>query len=105
MIKETNAIEIRALRKVYKAPGGGKKKRRQATLGTSFAPPGIQAPMNLGQDVIALDSLDLDIRQGEFFGLLGPNGAGKSTTIGILTTRILPTGGTATVAGSDVGSQ
>jgi ABC-2 type transport system ATP-binding protein len=104
-VTETNAIEIRALRKVYKAAGGKKKKRSPSTMGTSFAPPGIQAPMNFGQDVIALDSLDLDIPQGEFFGLLGPNGAGKSTTIGILTTRILPTGGTATVAGSDVGSQ
>ena len=62
-------------------------------------------PMLSAQDVIALDSLDLDIRQGEFFGLLGPNGAGKSTTIGILTTRIVPTSGTATVAGSDVGTQ
>jgi ABC-2 type transport system ATP-binding protein len=52
--------------------------------------------------VIALDSLDLDIRGGEFFGLLGPNGAGKTTAIGILTTRILPTAGKATVAGADV---
>ena len=99
-----NAIEMRALRKVYKAPGGGKKKKPM-TLGTTFAPPGIPSPMNFGKDIIALDSLDLDIKQGEFFGLLGPNGAGKTTTIGILTTRVLPTAGKATVAGWDVGSQ
>ncbi len=99
-----NAIEIRGLRKVYTAPGGGKRKK-PATLGTTFAPPGIPSPTVYGKDVIALDALDLDIRQGEFFGLLGPNGAGKSTTIGILTTRILPTAGKATVAGWDVGSQ
>ncbi len=68
-------------------------------------PGGIGMPRPSAQDVIALDSLDLDIRQGEFFGLLGPNGAGKSTTIGILTTRIVPTSGTAKVAGSDVGTQ
>ncbi len=68
-------------------------------------PGGIGMPRPSAHDVIALDSLDLDIRQGEFFGLLGPNGAGKSTTIGILTTRIVPTSGTAKVAGSDVGTQ
>ena len=53
-------------------------------------------------DVVALESLDLDIFAGEFFGLLGPNGAGKTTAIGILTTRVLPTSGTAFVAGCDV---
>ena len=56
-------------------------------------------------DVVALDSLDLDIRAGEFFGLLGPNGAGKSTTIGVLTTRIRPTSGRAVVAGADVATE
>jgi ABC-2 type transport system ATP-binding protein len=52
--------------------------------------------------VVALDALDLEIAQGEFFGLLGPNGAGKTTTIGILTTRVLPTAGAALVSGVDV---
>jgi ABC-2 type transport system ATP-binding protein len=52
--------------------------------------------------VVALDALDLDIYEGEFFGLLGPNGAGKTTTIGILTTRVLPTAGSARVSGVDV---
>jgi daunorubicin resistance ABC transporter ATP-binding subunit len=53
-------------------------------------------------DVRAVDGMDLEIRAGEFFGLLGPNGAGKSTTIGMLTTRVLPTAGRAFVAGIDV---
>ncbi|MBK6488515.1 MAG: ATP-binding cassette domain-containing protein [Gemmatimonadetes bacterium] len=52
--------------------------------------------------VVALDTLDLRVREGEFFGLLGPNGAGKTTTIGILTTRVTPTSGRAMVAGLDV---
>lgn len=55
-----------------------------------------------GAEVVALDTLDLRVRDGEFFGLLGPNGAGKTTTIGILTTRVVPTSGRALVAGLDV---
>ena len=53
-------------------------------------------------DVVALDSLELAVYEGEFFGMIGPNGAGKTTTIGILTTRVVPTAGSATVAGADV---
>jgi ABC-2 type transport system ATP-binding protein len=65
-------IEVRKLRKVY--PGG----------------------------VEAVKDLDFDVAPGEVFGLLGPNGAGKSTTIGMLTTTIRPTSGTAQLAGFDV---
>jgi ABC-2 type transport system ATP-binding protein len=53
-------------------------------------------------EITALDGLDLEIAPGEFFGLLGPNGAGKTTMIGVLTTRVRPTSGTAAVAGVDV---
>jgi ABC-2 type transport system ATP-binding protein len=67
-----NAIEVRKLSKTY--PGG----------------------------VEAVKSIDFDVAAGEVFGLLGPNGAGKSTTIGILTTTIRPTSGTALLAGHDV---
>ena len=70
------AIRISGLRKEYAATGNGV--------------------------VVALAGLDLQIDDGEFFGLLGPNGAGKSTTIGILTTRVRPTDGTAVVADADV---
>lgn len=41
----------------------------------------------------AVDSLNLNIEKGEFFGLLGPNGAGKTTTISLLSTLLLPTSG------------
>ena len=53
-------------------------------------------------DILAVDHLDLTVHAGEIFGLLGPNGAGKTTTAGMLTTRTIPTGGKAVVAGIDV---
>jgi ABC-2 type transport system ATP-binding protein len=52
--------------------------------------------------ITAVHDLDLEVRRGELFGLLGPNGAGKTTTVGMLTTRIRPTRGSAAVAGVDV---
>src|SRR5213076_2346996 len=70
-----NTIEVRGLRKTY--PG----------------------------DVRAVKGIDFDVQAGEVFGLLGPNGAGKSTTIGMLTTTVEPSGGTATLAGFDVAAQ
>jgi ABC-2 type transport system ATP-binding protein len=50
----------------------------------------------------AVDGISFDVGPGEFFALLGPNGAGKTTTISILTTTLLPTGGSATIAGRDL---
>jgi len=55
-----------------------------------------------GSDFRAVDGLDLVVGHGEIFGLLGPNGAGKTTTAGMLTTRVVPTSGSASVAGIDV---
>ncbi len=54
--------------------------------------------------VQALKNVSLTIPHG-MFGLLGPNGAGKSTTIGMLTTTVEPTSGTARLAGYDVVAQ
>ena len=55
-----------------------------------------------GADFMAVDNLDLRVRAAEIFGLLGPNGAGKTTTAGMLTTRIVPTAGTAHVGAVDI---
>ena len=49
----------------------------------------------------ALDSINLSIPEGSFFGLLGPNGAGKTTTIGILTGLVNKTSGKTKVFGYD----
>ncbi len=45
----------------------------------------------------ALDGIDLDVQQGDFFALLGPNGAGKSTTIGIISALVNKTSGSVKV--------
>jgi ABC-2 type transport system ATP-binding protein len=52
--------------------------------------------------IVALDGISLQVEAGEIFGLLGPNGAGKSTTVGVLTTRVRPTGGEAWIGDHDV---
>ena len=50
----------------------------------------------------AVDDLNLEIGQGEFFAFLGPNAAGKTTTIKMLTGLLKPSGGRAEVAGFDI---
>ncbi len=63
---------------------------------------GLRKIYNGKQRVVAVDGIDLSVREGELFGLLGPNGAGKTTTISICTTRALPTAGRVRIAGIDV---
>src|SRR5262249_30301909 len=70
-----NAIEVTNLSKTY--PGG----------------------------VEAVKGIDFEVAAGEVFGLLGPNGAGKSTTVGMLTTTIEPSAGSARLAGFDVATE
>ncbi len=52
--------------------------------------------------LVAVDSIDFDIRNGEIFGFLGPNGAGKTTTVMMLTTFLEPTAGTIRIHGYDL---
>jgi ABC-2 type transport system ATP-binding protein len=66
--------------------------------------PAVEA-RGLGKDfgaVRALDALDLDVAEGEFFALLGPNGAGKTTAIHVWATLLRPSRGSARVLGHDV---
>ena len=53
-------------------------------------------------DLRAVEGLDLEVSQGEFFAFLGPNGAGKTTTIKMLAGLLKPTGGSALVGGFDI---
>ena len=56
-------------------------------------------------EVKAVNAIDLNISKGEIYGFLGPNGAGKTTLVRMLITLLLPTTGSATVAGCDVVSE
>jgi ABC-2 type transport system ATP-binding protein len=51
---------------------------------------------------VAVDGVSLSVNEGELFGLIGPDGAGKTSIFRILTTLLLPDGGTATVDGLDI---
>ncbi|MCX9010119.1 MAG: ABC transporter ATP-binding protein [Candidatus Methanoperedens sp.] len=56
-------------------------------------------------ELIAVDSLNLDVKNGEVFGFVGPNGAGKTTTMKMLIGLLEPTGGSGKVAGFDIVKQ
>src|SRR5512144_508337 len=53
----------------------------------------------------AVDSLSLEVREGEIFGFLGPNGAGKTTTIRVMMGILKPTSGQVFLGGYDVARQ
>ena len=53
-------------------------------------------------EVKAVIGIDLALSKGEIYGFLGPNGAGKTTVVRMLTTLLIPTAGSAFVAGHDV---
>jgi ABC-2 type transport system ATP-binding protein len=80
-----NAIEVNHLNRVYRAQIG--------VFNRSI------------KEVVAVDDISFEVQAGELFGLLGPNGAGKTTTVKMLTTLLIPTKGSASVAGFDVVKQ
>lgn len=91
-----SAIRTNELRKIYTSapPAAAARGGAAPRVGKGKKEPKPQ--------IVALDGINLDVAPGQIFGLLGPNGAGKSTTVGILTTRVRPTSGTAWVGGYDV---
>jgi len=73
----------------------------ESTKGNRFAIQTFSISRKFG-DLVAVDSIDLSIREGELFSLLGPNGAGKTTVIKMLCCLLRPSSGTATIMGHDV---
>ena len=53
-------------------------------------------------DTVAVDGIDLEVREGSFYGIVGPNGAGKTTTLSMITGLLRPDSGHITVHGIDV---
>ena len=84
-MSNTHAIETQDISRIYKIRGNKKE--------------------GVPKELVALGGVSLAVEQGELFGLLGPNGAGKTTLIKILSTLLLPSSGTARVAGYDVATQ
>lgn len=76
---------------------------RAEDLGRTFYPH--QGFLRTGEPMVAVEGVNLEIEAGTIFGLLGPNGAGKTTTIKMLSTLLVPTTGTAEVAGYDVATR
>ena len=58
-----------------------------------------------GGEKRAVDGLSFQVAQGQIYGLLGPNGAGKTTTLRLLSGLMVPTSGSATIAGYDVANE
>ncbi len=77
-----NAIKVQNLRRIYKANLGVLRRKIK--------------------EVVAVDDISFAVEAGELFGILGPNGAGKTTTVKMLTTLLIPTGGSAQILGHDV---
>ena len=71
------------------------------TSGNRFAIQTFSLSRKFG-DLVAVNSIDLSIKEGELFSLLGPNGAGKTTAIKMLCCLLRPSGGTATIMGHDI---
>jgi ABC-2 type transport system ATP-binding protein len=82
-------VHVDALTKIFRVP------EREAGLRASVR----ALVRRKHRDVRAVDSISLEIDQGEVVGFLGPNGAGKTTTLKMLSGLLYPTSGDATVLG------
>jgi putative spermidine/putrescine transport system ATP-binding protein len=86
------AVRLEALTKAFEGAVG----RRVAA--SAMGDPGAST-------VVAVDHVDLDVRDGEFFSMLGPSGSGKTTTLRMIAGFELPTSGRVLLHGTDVTNQ
>ncbi len=73
----------------------------ESTKGNGFAIQTFSISRKFG-NLLAVNSIDLSIKEGELFSMLGPNGAGKTTVIKMLCCLLRPSSGTATIMGHDI---
>jgi len=73
----------------------------ESTKGNGFAIQTFSISRKFG-NLLAVNSIDLSIKEGELFAMLGPNGAGKTTAIKMLCCLLRPSSGTATIMGHDI---
>jgi putative spermidine/putrescine transport system ATP-binding protein len=91
-VEPVPAVRLEALTKAFEGAVG----RRVAA--SSVGDPGTST-------VVAVDHVDLDVRDGEFFSMLGPSGSGKTTTLRMIAGFELPTSGRVLLHGTDVTNQ
>lgn len=91
-INKSNIIEVKNLRKVFQIP------KKEKNL--SFWKRRLSWVYREWEEKIAVENINLQIKEGEILGYLGPNGAGKSTTIKMLTGILHPTSGEIKVFGN-----
>ena len=89
-----SAVRLRGLRKVFGPGGRGSSGRVRGWRGSSG--------QRQAGAVTAVDGVDLDVADGEFFSMLGPSGSGKTTVLRLIAGFELPTAGTVELGGVDV---
>ncbi|MBF4615157.1 ABC transporter ATP-binding protein [Curtobacterium sp. VKM Ac-1376] len=95
----TDATAVSAAPAKKRAPRTGMPKQPQKLQPVVLEASGLVK--RYGQ-TLAVDEVDLEIRQGSIFGVVGPNGAGKTTTLSMITGLLRPDAGSVTVLDHDV---
>jgi ABC-2 type transport system ATP-binding protein len=99
------AVDVSGLSKVYHGYPAASAESSGLLLWATQLRRAVRWTAEAQRTVVALDQVDLAVRQGEILGLMGPNGAGKTTLIKIVCGLLEPSAGSVRVAGFDVATQ